>query len=297
MITNAIFYRLPDADCLESLAHEAGLAPFAFVPCGPTQEKSLGFVPPRGEAYGELVEALDGQFVMKLLTEKKSVPASVIARAVDERIQKLLQSTGRKPGKKETRDMRDDARQALLPEAFPTQSATLIWIDHTVGLMVIGAPSQAKADEAVTFLVQAVPGLACTLLNTLTSPVAAMADWLNSGEAPAGFSVDRDCELKAADESRACIRYSRCSLDIDEVRQHIKSGKLPTRLALTWSDRVSFVLTDSLQLKKIEFLDVVFEEGSKSAADHFDADVAIMTGEMRKLIPDLIAALGGEIGI
>jgi recombination associated protein RdgC len=75
-------------------------------------------------------------------------------------------------------------------------------------------------------------------------------------------------------------------------------GKMPTRLALTWSDRVSFVLTEAMQLKKLAFLETVFEGAAASPGDgkddNFDADVAIATGELRKLIPDLIEALGGE---
>jgi recombination associated protein RdgC len=120
-----------------------------------------------------------------------------------------------------------------------------------------------------------------------------MSEWLLSHEAPAGFSVDRECELKAADESKSVVRYSRHPLDTEEVRQHIASGKLPTRLAMTWADRVSFVLTEGLQLKKLAFLDVVFEAASTDKGDDFDANAAIATGELRKLLPDLLAALGG----
>ena len=120
-----------------------------------------------------------------------------------------------------------------------------------------------------------------------------MAHWLSTKEAPAGFSVDRECELKACDESKAVVKYGRHALDIDEVSQHIAMGKVPTRLALTWADRVSFVLTDGLQLKKITFLESVFEGNRDSEADAFDADVAIATGEIRRLIPDLLETLGG----
>lgn len=75
---------------------------------------------------------------------------------------------------------------------------------------------------------------------------------------------------------------------------HIRLGKMPTKLALTWNDRVSFVLTEGLALKKLAFLDVCFEDSkSDTAADQFDADVAISTGELSKLIPDLLEALGG----
>ena len=51
--------------------------------------------------------------------------------------------------------------------------------------------------------------------------------------------------------------------------------------------------------KKIAFLESVFEGAAESLGDgkddNFDADVAIATGELRKLIPDLLEALGGEV--
>lgn len=297
MITNAILYRFDPlqlgrvtADFLDGL-----LQAHAFVSCGPTQEKSFGFVPPRGEAHGALVESIGGQLIMKLMTETRSVPASAIAHQLDEKLKQILEATGRKPGKKETRDLKDDIRLALLPTAFPKQEATLIWIDLETSMLVIGASSQTKADNVVTCLVRAINDLAIALLNTKTSPMAAMSDWLLSGDAPANFTVDRDCELKACDESKAVIRYSRCRLDSEEIRQHIQNGKMATRLALTWNDRVSFVLTDTHILKRITFLELVFEGGKKEGSDEdgFDADVAIMTGELRKLIPDLVGALGG----
>ena len=72
--------------------------------------------------------------------------------------------------------------------------------------------------------------------------------------------------------SIVCLR--RHPLDTDEVRQHIATGKRPTRLALTWQGRVSFVLTETGQIKKIDFLDVVFEGRAHTdkAGDAFDAD-------------------------
>jgi recombination associated protein RdgC len=108
-----------------------------------------------------------------------------------------------------------------------------------------------------------------------------------------GFTVDRECELKSATEEKAVVRYARHPLDIEEVQAHIDAGKLPTKLALTWDDRVSFMLTEGLQIKKVAFLDTVFE-GTKADDGGFDTDVAIATGELSKLIPDLIEALGGE---
>jgi recombination associated protein RdgC len=139
-------------------------------------------------------------------------------------------------------------------------------------------------------------GMRLALLQTQTSPAAAMAEWLATREAPAGFSIDRDCELKQPDSEKATVRYARHTLDIDELAAHIQQGKLPTQLAMTWNGRVSFMLTEALTLKRIKLLDVVLEGTPEPQGDDgFDADVALSTGELCLLIPDLLAALGGEL--
>jgi recombination associated protein RdgC len=177
--------------------------------------------------------------------------------------------------------------------AFTKQGSMWVWIDTASRLLVLDTSSQGRADEVVTLLVEALSGLSVSLINTQTSPQAAMSHWLKEQEPPVGFTVDRECELKSATEEKAVVRYARHPLDIEEVQAHIDAGKLPTKLALTWDDRVSFMLTEGLQIKKVAFLDTVFE-GTKADDGGFDTDVAIATGELSKLIPDLIEALGGE---
>jgi recombination associated protein RdgC len=142
-------------------------------------------------------------------------------------------------------------------------------------------------------------GLKLAALQTALSPATAMAQWLLQQEPPAGFSIDRECELKQPDSEKAAVRYARHTLELPEIGAHIQAGKRPTRLALTWAGRVSFVLTDALVLKKIELLDVVLEGAApdKGAAEDggFDADVALATGELRLMMPALVEALGGVL--
>ena len=294
-------YRLLAPWAMSQAKLEEALQSAHFVECGASQEKSVGWVEPRGEAHGACVEVVGGQWILKWMMEVKSVPGSVVKRRVQEHVARIEADTGRKPGKKEIRSLSDDVRQALLPMAFTKQSSITLWLDPQARRLVIDAASATKADEVLTSLIKAVEGLALALVDTQTAPATAMAHWLGSQEAPQGFSVDRECELRAADESKAVVRYTRHALDTEEVSQHIAHGKVPTRLALTWNDRVSFVLTDALQLKKVAFLDVVADESPTSAADrdqdHFDADVAIATGELRRLLPVLFEALGGESAV
>lgn len=293
-------YRMVSPWTMTQAQLEEALQPARFLACGASQEKSVGWVEPRGEEHGPLVEVVGGHWLLRQMVEVRSVPGAVVKRKVEEQVKQIEATTGRKPGRKEIRDLREDARMTLLPMAFTKQGATNVWINPKAQLLVFDTGTQSRADELMTALVKAIDGLVVQLLDTQTSPAAAMAHWLESQEAPRGFSVDRECELKAPDESKAVVRYTRHALDIDEVRAHIAMGKMPTRLALTWNDRVSFVLTEGMQIKKLAFLDVVLEGAPASpTADGkdsgFDTDAAIATGELSGLIPDLLEALGGEM--
>ena len=294
MFKNLLVYRLAPEWSADLLALEAGLDKLRFVPCGATQPLSLGWVPPRGNPHGLLVESIGGHWLLKLTTERKVLPGAVVKRRTDELAARIEQETGRKPGKKQTKELKEQVVQELLPMAFTKQSSTWVWLDPEARFMMVDAASPGKADEVITALVKVADGLAVLPLHTAMSAGAAMTDWLATGEPPSLFTVDRDCELKSADEMKSVVRYARHPLDIEEVRQHIADGKLPTKLALTWEARVSLLLTDTMQLKKLQFLDIVFEGHKPGKEEAFDADVSIATTELSRLIPDLIAALGGE---
>ena len=93
------------------------------------------------------------------------------------------------------------------------------------------------------------------------------------------------------------MRSAKHTLEGDEVRQHIAQGKVVTRLALTWRDKISFVLNDKLQIKRLVFLDILKEQSdgqSENEAERFDLDFTLMTGELAELVADLMLALGGE---
>ncbi len=296
LFKNLTVYRVGPAWSATLDEIQDALAASRFAPCGATQPQSLGWVAPRGSAHGPLVEAIRGQWLLALMVESKALPSAVVKRRTDELAQHVEHSTGRKPGKKQTKELKEQAVLELLPMAFTKRSTLKVWIDPKQRLLMIDASSPARASEVVTQLIKSLDGLTLTLLQTTESASVATSDWLLTGEPPAAFSVDRECELKSDDELKSVVRYARHPLDIDEVRQHIASGKRPTRLALTWHGRVSFVLTETGQIKKIDFLDVVFEgrPGRDSQDDAFDADAAIATGELVQLLPALIDALGGE---
>ncbi len=275
-------------------AIEKKLQAARFVECSATQPRSAGWVEPREVANGPLIEVIDGQWLLALKTEARILPTAVVKRQVEQLAARIEAETGRKPGRKELRDLKDQAVLDLMPMAFTKQALIRVWIAPTPALLMVDAGSSAKADEVLTHLTKSLDGFSAKLINTTQSPASAMSDWLASGEPPSTMTVDRDCELKAADGEKPAVRYARHALDLEEIRGHIAAGKQPTRLALTWNGRVSFVLTDGMQFKRLAFLDGVFEGRKANKGDSFDADMAIATGELAPLLGDLIDALGGE---
>lgn len=306
MFKSASFFRIAPDFVLPPLeALEEALQSAQFMPCGATQAESSGWVAPRGNKSTVLVEAVGASVLLRLCVERRPLPASAVKDAVEAMVEKYKQETGReRASAKVKKEFKEEAIQSLLPRAFTKRSSTTLWVDPVNKFLVVDSASLTGADKVVTHLIEALgeipgsrPGLMARPVQTQMSAGAAMAHWLQSREAPVSFTVDRDCELKMPDDQKSTVRYSRHTLEIDEVAQHIAAGKLPTQLAMTWNERVSFTLTDMAQVKKIKLLDMVLDGMQENAKDDdgFDADAAIVTGELSALIPDLLEALGGEM--
>ena len=130
MFANLITYRIaPEWNAtLEQV--EQALAKTPFAECGATQEKSVGWIPPRGLAHGAMVESVNGQWMLRFMVETKVLPGNALNRKIKEKAERIEQETGRQPGKKERKELKEEARQDLLPMALTNQAAMWVWIDR-----------------------------------------------------------------------------------------------------------------------------------------------------------------------
>lgn len=292
---NLQLYRLPAPLSLTLATLDEQLGRGVFRRCASHEPLSVGWVAPSRDSG--LVHAVNRQWLIALAVEQRLLPSSVVNQEVRERADALAEANGFAPGRKALRELKERVTEELMPRAFTRRRTVHAWIDPENGWLAVDAASPAKADELIGHLRHCLDDFPLSPVHTALSPTAAMADWLAGGEAPAGFTIDRDCELKAVDEEKAAVRYVRHPLEGDEVRAHLSQGKLPTRLALTWDNRLSIILTEKLEVKRLAFLDVVKEQAEQDATradEQFDADFALMTGELSRFLPGLMAALGGE---
>ncbi|WP_308923018.1 recombination-associated protein RdgC [Janthinobacterium sp. J1-1] len=291
---NLQIYRLPAPWAYTPEQLEEALSSNKFTPATSMDLMRQGWDTPRPN--GGLVHVVNKQMLILLGTEKKLLPATVINQVAKARAAEMEEAQGFAPGKKAMKELKERVADELLPRAFSIRSNVWTWIDPVNGWLVVDAASPAKADEVIKLLLKAVDKLPLESLRVQRSPVAVMTEWLQADDAPAGFTVDMDTELRATGESKATVRYVRHTLEADDVRRHIAAGKQCTRLAMTWNDKISFVLTESLAIKSIKPLDVIkeTESSTKNDEERFDGDMMLMTGELSKLMADVVEALGGE---
>ncbi|WP_019101035.1 recombination-associated protein RdgC [Chromobacterium haemolyticum] len=255
------------------------------------------------EGWGEIasfhsspVLSLQQRHFVRLRREDKVLPPAVIRKAVDTKVAEIEAKELRTVGRKEKLALKEQITDDLLPRAFTRQSSLMGYADNTSKILVVASATPARAEGFVSKLREALPPFPATLPRTRIAPHTAMTDWLAAGAAPQGFDLDSDAVLRDSGESGAQVRVSRIDLTADEIRQHIATGKQVTRIGLIWQEKIRFQLTDALQLRRIQFLDLLQDQASQTGEDReslLEGTLTIMSEELGSLIADVVRALGG----
>lgn len=293
---NLQIFRIRPGAALDPADIQTRLLRFVYQPCTSLMPESRGWISARGDE--RLLYVLHGQWLLTLGVEEKLLPGSVVRHEVERRAAEIEARTGLKPGRKRMRDLKDEVTDSLLARAFSRYRSTYCWLDPDQRWLVVDAPTPKKAEELTEWLRKSIDELAFEPLATRVTPTSAMTQWLSTREAPHGMTIDRECVLQSTLDEKATVRYTNHPLlDTAEIHDHISAGKVPIRLALTWQDRISFALTDKLEIKKLQFLDILRSDESAegaSAEEQFEADFTMMTGMLREFLADFVDALGGE---
>jgi len=292
---NLCLYRLPPGWSIPAAEFEARLEGRPLKPCGHFDMSTRGWVPVGPTA--RMLHTVGMHQMIALGVEQKLLPASVIRQVAADYAVEIAKEQGYPVGRKQMRDIKLRVTEELRARALVKRRVTHAWLDLENGWFVVDAAGAARAEEVVETLRDTLGSFAVVPADAARSPRASMAAWIGLGSVGHQMHIDDDLELQAADGSRATIRYTRHAFDNAQVRQHFSAGFVATRLGLTWNGRISFVLTDKLQVKRVQFLEM--EEGADETQDadpmeQFDIDFAVMSGELSKLLADLIDSLGGE---
>jgi recombination associated protein RdgC len=291
---NLVVYRLGDW-ARKAEAFEAKLAQQPLQKCGGFDMESRGWVCPQHE--GQYLYQQNRHWLLALGFEQKLLPGSIIRDAAEEQVAAMESMLGHPIGRRQKRDIKDKVTAELLPRALSRRRTTYAWIDSSAGWLAIDAAGEPKAEQFMETLRKADDELPAIRLECEKSPSACMTRWIMAGEVEGPFTIDQDLELRSPDHTKATVRYARHPLEGKDIREHLGAGKEPVRLGLTWNDKISFVLTGELHVKRLSFLNLIEREPGEEPDnddERFDIDFALMTGELAKMLADLVKALGGE---
>jgi recombination associated protein RdgC len=295
---NLRMYRFLRPFELDAETLETKLDAQRFSECGRLQESSFGFVAPAGEAQAPLVHATNGFLLVCGCREEKLLPASVVREAAAERIDAMESDRGLKVPKRERDRINDDVRFELLPRAFTRSQKTFAFVDPQDGYLYIDAATDARADEFMDALHEALGELPLTFPLTHERPAAVMTQWLADGHAAAEFEVEDDCELRLPGEGGAIVRCRNQDLASREIHVHLEAGKEVIRLGLVYGERIRFLLDEKLVVRRLRFLELIQDEANDATVDspaaRLDADFAVMSLELRAFVRQLLTAFGGE---
>lgn len=288
---NLVCYQLDRAWTLTPGALEALLAQRPLKPCSAMSLQSNGWIAPIED--GGLVRDLERHLLIALGMEQKLLPSSVVNDEAKLKAQEFERSRGFKPGRKMMKDLKDQAAIELMPRAFARRREVRAWIDPAANRLVVDTASIAQAEILVEELRAALGELAVSIPNADPSPAVTLTQWLTTGAAPSPFMLEDECELTGNDQSKSVVRYLRHPLDNPQIQRHLEAGMHVTRLGLSWNSRISFVLNDKLQLRRLRFLEMEEADDAGSAqADAFEAEFALMSGQLSAMLRDLDRVLG-----
>ncbi len=270
----------------------------AFQPCPGFQPFSTGWTPPLGRKARDQIHAVAGRWLMCLRTEEKLLPPMVVNQALAERIA-LIEDEQRRPvRRREKMELREQLVQELLPRALTRSRLGYAYLDPAAGWLVVDSASSRGVEELTGTLRETVDSLPIAPPRLRQSVSATMTAWLTEGQAPGDFRLGDSCELRDGGEDGGVVRCRGQDLAGDEIRAHLIAGKQVSQLGLVWQDRLAFVLDEALVVRRLQFLDIVRESLQEDATHSpeavFDAEFALMTGELALLLPRLLELFGGE---
>lgn len=289
-------YRLPSRLGLSAEDLEQRLSSRPFAACRPAQPLSTGWVGALADSAEALVHCAGPFWLLRLQREEKLLPASVVREEVNDRVSQIQQAQGRKVYRKEKLTITDEVTQDLMPRAFTRRKAVEALVNERDGWLWVNNASAPRAEDLLGALREAIGSLPAVLPDTQKSPAQVMSHWLLHGGLPDGFELGTEADLADPAEGGGVVRARGMMLDCDEIRSHLESGKLVQRLALSWDERITFVLDTDLTIRRLKFGEALVDANNEIDDDPLarrDADFLLMSEAISELQTQVLKAFGG----
>lgn len=264
----------------------AQLSDFAFTPCNSQDLSKCGWAPPLHSMDKlDMVLAGDGRILFTLKIEEKILPGAAVTKQLATKVKEIEAAEQRKLGRKEKDALKDNIIQELLPRAFTKERYLNAYISIQHNLIIVDTSTASQAEYLLALLRKTLGSLPVVPIQSKEPAEDTLTSWLR-GTPPDGFTLGNDAVL--ADLSTGKATFKNQDLTDEEVLAHIEAGKHVDSLRLIWGQTFSLTLTSGLLFKSIKWADEFKASnddlGTEDLAARYDADFALMGGELEKML-------------
>lgn len=269
------------------------LSALAYKPCLPSMPNSMGWVAPIDVPEAPLVQKINNYTMFCLQIEEKILPAKVVKQALAEKIKEIEHVENRKIRSKEKYELKDELVATFLPRAFSKLTRIYAYIDPKHNYLIVNTIQKKKLEKIVSMFTKTL-GTELTAIE-ITKLSYILTQWLKNQNYASMFGIEKACTLQDPDQQNRVVRCQQQDLFVNSIQSFLKEGFHVKQLALSWHDRVNFVLNNSFLLSGIKFQDEIVSQTKEMEAEtlqqQFIADFLIMSATITTLLADLSDAL------
>ena len=283
---NAIVYECSNTEVLNNISNEL-LQKIIFKPCGSMDTVKSGFVSPVDNP-DELMLNVQGQILLKYKTEQKILPDPVIKQAHIEKINKQEEALSRKLTKSEKASLKDEVMIDLIPRAFSKYNYYWLWIDTENKRIIVDCSSFKQAEDILAILRKELGALALTPLSIDKPLEQIMTTWVKEKLSFPPFTLGDQAELKDPLEGNGIINCKNQEITSDEMSSHFDSGKWITKLKISDTRGVNYIVNSDLTFKQIKFDSSILDENEDIGSEEFDKRLEANFFLMSKILSNSI---------
>ncbi len=266
---------------------EKALTELPLKPVGSLDLESVGFIPPLGKNSNLMLHQQMECAMMSIGKQKRLLPSSVVNEILEQRLDEIKQQSGKRPGGKEKKLLKEEIIQTLLPKALIKTTKLFAYIDTKRNLFFVNSGSAKSAEGFVSLVRKALGSFPATPLQSETIGTR-LTYWLKGEGTPQDVVLADFCELSEGGQG-AVIKASKQELVADEIQNHLEAGKYVKQLGIVFQERLNLVITDELGIKKLGLVEKAKETGeAENPSQLMDAEMAILIAEVGALTDRLI---------
>lgn len=217
--------------------------------------------------------------------EEKYLPSAVIREELDTKIAEIEVVEGRKVGRKEKADIKEELTFSLRPKAFSNLSDVWLYIDKKAELLVLNTTNGVMTEQSFRQLQTMLGSFPMVPLQAQASPSMVMTDWLMKNDVPASLETGSLCDLQDSLEDRSSIKFKKLEPLSEDVTRHLEQGMSVKNIGLRWTGKMSFVLCDDLTIKSLKWDDTLkeqaFNDSDGGAQSSLEANFSLMSLTIR----------------